>query len=148
MLLLVYTPQRDDCVIGVITQRFAEEYEVDINSSYTGRLNVVAFEGATKRNHPYLKPGDLVYCRVLQTFPGMQADLTCIVSGGPRSEWVNGSSLFGQLSAGYVFKVSCTQARKLLEPTCDILQTIGSQIPYECAIGVNGFVHVQQNDHN
>ncbi len=88
----------------------------------------------------------------------MQADLTCIVSGGPRSEWVNGSSLFGQLSAGYVFKVSCTQARKwyfvpiltlrLLEPTCDILQTIGSQIPYECAIGVNGFVHVQQNDHN
>ena len=42
-------------MIGVITQRFAEEYEVDINSSYTGRLNVVAFEGATKRNHPYLK---------------------------------------------------------------------------------------------
>ena len=55
MLLLLYTPHRDDCVIGVITQRFAEEYEVDINSSYTGRLNVVAFEGATKRNHPYLK---------------------------------------------------------------------------------------------
>lgn len=42
-------------MIGVITQRFAEEYEVDINSSYTGRLNIVAFEGATKRNHPYLK---------------------------------------------------------------------------------------------
>lgn len=87
----------------------------------------------------------------------MQADLTCIVSSGPRSEWVNGSSLFGQLSAGYVFKVSCTQARKwyfvslfilrLLEPTCDILQTIGSQIPYECAIGVNGFVRIRQINH-
>mgnify|MGYP004429002073 CR=1 FL=1 len=52
---IVYTPQKDDCVIGVITQRFADEYEVDINSAYTGRLNIVAFEGATKRNHPVLK---------------------------------------------------------------------------------------------
>ena len=29
---------------------------------------------------------------------------------------------------------------RLLEPSCDILQTIGSQVPYECAVGVNGFV--------
>ena len=126
----------------MITQRFADEYEVDINSAYTGRLNIVAFEGATKRNHPVLKAGDLVYCRVLQTYPGMQPDLTCIISNGPRSEWVNGSSLFGQLSGGYVFKIACDQARKLVSNSCDILQTIGSHIPYECAIGINGFVWV------
>ena len=45
----------NDCVIGVIKEKFAEEYAVDINSSFEGRLNTVAFEGATKRNRPYLK---------------------------------------------------------------------------------------------
>lgn len=29
---------------------------------------------------------------------------------------------------------------RLLDPSCTILQTIGSQIPYECAIGLNGYV--------
>ena len=117
-----YIPQVNDCVIGVIKERFAEEYTVDINSSFEGRLNTIAFEGATKRNRPYLKvlflqtfiiqPGSLVYCRVLQAFPGMQPDLTCIVSSGPRTEWTNGSALFGELVGGYVFKVSIDNARK------------------------------------
>ena len=44
-----------DCVIGVVPHVFSEEYEVELNSSHTGRLNTVAFEGATKRNRPYLK---------------------------------------------------------------------------------------------
>ena len=98
-----------------------------------------------------------MYCRVLQTYPGMQPDLTCIISNGPRSEWVNGSSLFGQLSGGYVFKIACDQARKyhfssvltyrLVSSSCDILQTIGSHIPYECAIGMNGFVGILQRTH-
>ena len=45
----------NDCVIGGVTHVFSEEYEVELNSSHTGRLNTVAFEGATKRNRPYLK---------------------------------------------------------------------------------------------
>ena len=52
---LVYTPQKGDCVIGVITQKHAEEYEVDINAAFDGRLSVIAFDGATKRNRPSLK---------------------------------------------------------------------------------------------
>ncbi|KAK8820110.1 hypothetical protein WA577_006179, partial [Blastocystis sp. JDR] len=141
-----YVPQVNDCVIGVVTHVFSEEYEVELNSSHTGRLNTVAFEGATKRNRPYLKPGSLVYCRVLQAFPGMQPDLTCIVSNGPKSEWVNGSSLFGELTGGNVFKVSIEDARKLVDPKDDTLRTIGSQIPYECAVGLNGYVWVNSKD--
>ena len=87
-----------------------------------------------------------MYCRVLQAFPGMQPDLTCIVSNGPKSEWVNGSSLFGELTGGNVFKVSIEDARKLAlvsgvtSRLVDTLRTIGSQIPYECAVGLNGYV--------
>lgn len=50
-----YIPQVNDCVIGIIKEKFAEEYSVEINSSFEGRLNNIAFEGATKRNRPYLK---------------------------------------------------------------------------------------------
>lgn len=44
-------------MIGVITERFSEEYAVEINAAFTARLNHVAFEGATKRNKPMLKVG-------------------------------------------------------------------------------------------
>ena len=44
----------------------------------------------------------------------MAAQLTCTVANGPRSEWVNGDSLFGELKEGYVFKISVTQSRKWL----------------------------------
>lgn len=91
-----------------------------------------------------------MYCRVLQAFPEIQPNLTCIVSNGPKSEWVNGSSLFGELTGGNVFKVSIEDARKLalvcgvtsrlVDPKDDTLRTIGSQIPYECAVGLNGYV--------
>lgn len=46
-------------MIGVITERFSDEYAVEINSGFTARLSNVAFEGATKRNKPMLKVGAL-----------------------------------------------------------------------------------------
>ena len=55
VVIIDYVPQVNDCVIGVIKEGFAEEYSVDINSSFDGRLNHLAFEGATKRNRPRLK---------------------------------------------------------------------------------------------
>ena len=59
-----------------------------------------------------------MYCRVLQALPGMAAQLTCTVANGPRSEWVNGASLFGELKDGYVFKISVTQARQCFLDYC------------------------------
>ena len=55
VFIIDYVPQVNDCVIGVIKESFAEEYSIDINSSFDGRLNHLAFEGATKRNRPRLK---------------------------------------------------------------------------------------------
>ena len=57
---IVNVTQVNDWVIGWVTRVFSEEYEVDINSSHSGRLNTVAFEGATKRNRPYLKVHSVV----------------------------------------------------------------------------------------
>ena len=51
----------NDCVIGVIKEKYSEEYSVDINSSFEGRLNAIAFEGATKRNRPFLKVFNIIF---------------------------------------------------------------------------------------
>lgn len=39
-------------------------------------------------------------------------------------------------SIKWIYNLKC----RLADPSCKILQTIGSQIPYECAIGLNGYV--------
>lgn len=70
-LFIVYVPQVNDCVIGVITEKYSEEYYVDINSSFEGRLNVVGFEGATKRNRPYLKVYSLLIFMIVAWFIGI-----------------------------------------------------------------------------
>ena len=36
-------------------QKYSDEYEVDINAAFNGRLSTIAFDGATKRNRPTLK---------------------------------------------------------------------------------------------
>ena len=50
---------KNEAVISALpsekSEKYAEEYSVDINSSFDGRLNHLAFEGATKRNRPRLK---------------------------------------------------------------------------------------------
>ena len=45
----------DDPVIGIVVERHAEEYKVDIGSAYPATLDATAFEGATKRNRPNIQ---------------------------------------------------------------------------------------------
>ncbi len=40
-------------------------WSVDINAPFSAQLPFLAFEGVTRRNHPNLKPGDVVYARVV-----------------------------------------------------------------------------------
>jgi len=137
-----YSPSMNDSVIGVVRNKYPEHYEVDINSPFYGLLPVLAFEGATKRNRPLLKPGDAVYCRVTRVDPDLPAMLSCTEATGRAGG-------FGPLPAkgGMVFPVGTAYARHLLESSAaqgdgTVLHTIGSKIAFEAAIGMNGRVWV------
>lgn len=61
-------------------------------------INFTNFEGATKRNRPNLKTGDIIYATVFDTTPRTEAELTC-VDDEKRARGM------GQLNGGFMFKV-------------------------------------------
>jgi len=50
-----YIPAVEESVIGIITQKYGESFDVDIGGPFTATLPVLAFEGATRRNRPNLQ---------------------------------------------------------------------------------------------
>ncbi|KAK8789823.1 hypothetical protein WA158_006603 [Blastocystis sp. Blastoise] len=135
-----YIPKVGDCIIGTVINRFAEDYILDINASYSGRLAETAFEGATKRNKPFIEVGSLIYCRVQRALPGMQPELTCIAASGLRKDWASGETLFGELKQGYCFKTDSETIHQLTKGTSELLKILGSTIPFEIAIGMNNYI--------
>ena len=52
-----YIPAVEESVIGVVTEKYGENFAVDIGGPFTASLPVLAFEGATRRNRPNLQVG-------------------------------------------------------------------------------------------
>ena len=50
-----YIPAVEESVIGIITEKYGENFAVDIGGPFTASLPVLAFEGATRRNRPNLQ---------------------------------------------------------------------------------------------
>lgn len=72
-----YYPAVGDAVVGVITDRNAEQYRVRLHGITNAVLPVLAFDGATKRNKPNLAIGALVFARVAAVSKFMDTELTC-----------------------------------------------------------------------
>lgn len=141
-----YVPFLGDVVIGVVTERMTSDfYVVDMGAAVTSTLSIVAFEGATKRNRPYLNAGDVVYARVIKV-PTPQrfceVALSCMAPGSSKS-WVTGETTFGRLMGGTLAHVSLPHARSLLQPSCVVLEDLGRYIAYEVAVGLNGRVWIR-----
>ena len=59
-----------------------QNFVVDINGPFPALLPLLSFEGATKRNRPNLKAGDVVYARVAAASRDMEPVLTCVDAAG------------------------------------------------------------------
>jgi hypothetical protein len=96
-------------------------------SSYA-TLGLLAFDGASKRNHPNLQPGSLVYCRILTTNKDLEPAVTCegmkvlsidmiswtfiAPSHMTKKDWMTGHALYGELCSGFVFKSSISLSKR------------------------------------
>lgn len=140
-----YVPKHGDQIVGIIEDRGGEYYRVNIFSGAAAILNKLSFEGATKRNKPELRVGDVVYCKVSQAHKHLDTELTCISSFGVKKGWSSGETIYGELVGGLTVKVTPLQARMLLKPDCFLLNILGSNIPFELAVGMNGFVWIRTN---
>ncbi len=99
-----YIPVEGEVVVGFVTERHSENFIVDINGPFSALLPQLSFEGATKRNRPNLRAGDVVYARVASASRDMEPVLTCVDAAGesaldggqtPWSRSVTFSQLFG-----------------------------------------------------
>jgi exosome complex component RRP40 len=66
----------------------------------------------------------------------MEPELVCVDSYGKKAG-------LGVLSGGFVFTVPLNVIRKLLSPDCVLLSTLGANIPFEVAIGMNGRIWIR-----
>ncbi|KAG7088328.1 hypothetical protein E1B28_012337 [Marasmius oreades] len=135
-----YIPATQEPVIGVITQRQGEGYRVDIASAHNANLDGLAFEGATKRNKPNLKVGNLVYARVSLAHKDMDPELECFDAQTHKAEG------FGELKNGFLVKCSMRMCRQLLDPNHFLLPLLGGLFPLEVAIGLNGRVWINSKE--
>jgi exosome complex component RRP40 len=138
-----YTAAVGDNVVGVIIDRAAEWYVVRLHGTRTALLPHLAFDGATKRNKPELRPGALIFARIASTSRHMDPELSCAVASGPKRDWMTGAAVFGELKGGTLVHLSTGTARRLMEPTCALLSTLGAAVPFEAAVGLNGLAWVQ-----
>lgn len=139
-----YIPSVGDVVVGVVTDRMGEAYNVALHGSCSAQLPLLAFDGATKRHKPELAAGSLVFCRVSSTSRGLDPELSCMAGGtGPRKDWATGQCVYGELKGGQIDQVSVGLARRMMDPACPALTALGSQFPFELAVGLNGVVWYQ-----
>ena len=148
-----YHPTLDDRVLGIVEDRVGQEdggdvYRVNIGGPHPAMLSTLRFEGATKRNRPQFKPGILVYARIIRdgkTSGGGDPALSCLLgnhdAGVPRKDWMTDEALYGQLKGGTMIKTSLGLARELLDPNNVVLEELAT-LPFEVAIGVNGFLWI------
>lgn len=96
---VLYSPVCGDQVVGIIDDKGADFYRINIRSSALAILNRLSFEGATKRNKPEYKRGDVVYCRVVKDSPDMDIELTCISNTTSKKQWSSGETVVFQFSS-------------------------------------------------
>jgi exosome complex component RRP40 len=137
-----YEPVLEEAVIGVVTDRHAEEYRIDIRGTDTAMLPALAFEGATKRNKPSLVVGSSVYSRITLASKDMECEASCVEPGSSRS-WVSGETLYGELKGGNVVDVSLRLSRELQADNSAVLSRLGAAVPFESAVGANGRVWIK-----
>jgi exosome complex component RRP40 len=145
-----YLPQAEDRVVGIVQDRMGSEggadvYRVDVGAPHPCSLSSLQFEGATKRNRPQFTTGTLVYARVtsgsLHKDPVLSCQLGPNDQGIARKDWMTEEAAYGELKGGTLLKIPLGLARQLLSPQSNVLQEL-SKLPFEVAIGVNGYLWI------
>lgn len=88
-----YFPRVGDQVLAIVEGTGGDFYSMNVFSGSNVIMNRLAFDGATKRNKPELKRGDIIYARVQAANPDSEAELSCTVLAGPKKEWSTGETV-------------------------------------------------------
>jgi len=132
-----YNPFKKEDVVGIINKKSGDQYVVDFGTRDRVTLSKFAFEGATKKNKPDLKIGDVVFGRFLELPQDYPFEITCVASSGK-------SNGLGPLEGGVVFQIPVHLVQTLQTSNklggSELLKKFGDITAFETAVGANGFV--------
>lgn len=131
-----YIPSRNEGVVGTVIAKAGDIFRVDIGSSEPASLSYLAFEGATKKSRPDVNVGDVLYAKILIANRDLEPELICVDSYGRKEN-------MGVLSDGIIFNCSINLVRKILNPKCPLLMRLKDEVPFECAVGMNGRIWIR-----
>ncbi len=141
-----YVPKAGDLVIAQVRASSTDIFYLHINAhSQQAFLPQLAFEGATKKTRPQLKPNDLVYAKVVSAQRNMEIELSCVNPSTGKAE----PDGLGPLNGGMVFDVSVGLADRMLKKQgVAFLEELGAKITggFEICVGKNGRVWVDCPD--
>lgn len=98
-------------------------------------LDSVEFNGATKRNKPNLKVGDVIFAKVASVNKFMAPVLTC-KSKTCKKDWTSGESTYGDLKGGVDLTVH-PQVLELLRRDKSLFEQLKKHVSFEIAVGSN-----------
>lgn len=146
-----YRPSPHDLVIAQIHHGSADFYHCALaRHAPHVALPQLAFEGATKKTRPMLRPGDCVYARVVSVgvvAGGGEVEISCVDPATGKA----GAEGLGPLAGGMVFDVSVGLAARLLVRSVRrsgvvVLEELGRKVEgyggFEVVVGKNGRVWV------
>jgi exosome complex RNA-binding protein Rrp4 len=139
-----YSPKVDDVVLGIIVQKSAEFYKVDINSYTHAILNTKDFEGATKKSKPNLNLGDIVFARVSKLNKFDTPMLSCI-SSSEHKNWASGESFFGVIKGGNVFNFDKVYTWEFYREENFTFNRLRDMVNYEVVVGFNGRMWIKSD---
>lgn len=137
-----YQASEGDTVIGIVTMRNPEFYQLDIGADTVAVLNSQEFQGATRKDRPNYTEGTLIYCRVLSADKFGKVQLSCI-NPLDKKAWNTGEAFFKDLKGGFVKELPIAYCRQnLLSQTKSdyLFEQLGQIFTFELCIGFNGKV--------
>ena len=90
-------------MVGVVEDKGGDFYKVNIFAGAPALLDRLAFDGATKRNKPELRRGDVLYARVTMADRDLDTSLSCMVTTGPKKDWSSGECVSGFVMDMFLF---------------------------------------------
>ncbi|KAI1280662.1 Exosome complex component RRP40 [Halotydeus destructor] len=139
-----YMPVRGERVVGTVIAKGSLTARIDIGANDLATLNLLAFEGATKKNRPDINVGDVVFARILTAHKDIETELVCISSKNKK----DGMGILTPTQANafsFVINVPLQVVRRLLTPGCELLPSLGKKFRFEIAVGMNGRIWICSN---
>lgn len=129
-----FIPRRGEFVIGVIIKKKGDNYLINIAASECATLSDLVFENNSKKARTHLKPGDLIFGKLLEASKDKEPELVPI-------DIVNCTVGIASLpDNGILFHVPLHVARQIAIPGNSLLKAIAKKIDYTIVVGYNGRV--------